>query len=784
MKILTLTKEGIMKYTNKFLGVLFMASFGFASCADDYSLLDYNVAKPEELAALEYLSGYDDLKTYVDRSASPNFKLGAGVTVSEYNEGGTVQRVAVANFDELTAGNAMKHASVVGNDGSMDFDPVTSFVTNAESFGQTVYGHTLAWHSQQNNRYLNNLIADFVDPDYVPELVPVTKTENRTCIIVESDDLAEAAWDTQFWLTFPDVRFKIDDTWELTMDVRADKEASIGTQLHGAPGAYEHYAAIGNVDFTTEWTQFSASGTFTQIDQDNDPNAIVYSIALNLNDFSSANKYYFDNISFILNGEELVVNGNCDDLTNSTNFVSKEKRGDMLPSTIVDSYEYTVMEEVPTTAEVERTCILVETKDMVSAAWDSQFWFTFPDVRFKVGDTWELSMEVRAENEASIGTQLHGNPGDYEHYAAIGNVNFTTEWESFKASGTFTQIDQDNDPNAIVYSIALNLNDFQKANKYYFDNISFILNGEELVVNGDLDGDDMTNFVAKEYPAGVGSPARKVNSYTVEVPGGRTPQTPEEKRDTLTWAMDNWISGMMAATKGKVVAWDAVNEPISGQDLDGDGFYDLWSTENPAGKDHFYWTDYLGNEDYVRMVIAKAREYYTGTEPLKLFINDFNLESDWDGNQKLKSLIHWIKVWESDGVTKIDGIGTQMHVSCYADTKTQESKQAAVVEMFKLMAATGKLVKVSELDMTYIDASGNEVPTANMTEEQHKAMSAYYTFIIKKYFELIPAEQQYGITQWSLTDDGWRGKTPVGLWSTEYRRKHVYAGFADGLAGK
>lgn len=38
-----------MKYTNNFLGALCIATLGFASCADDYSLLDYNVAKPEEL---------------------------------------------------------------------------------------------------------------------------------------------------------------------------------------------------------------------------------------------------------------------------------------------------------------------------------------------------------------------------------------------------------------------------------------------------------------------------------------------------------------------------------------------------------------------------------------------------------------------------------------------------------------------------------------------------------------------------------------------------------------
>ena len=62
---------------------------------------------------------------------------------------------------------------------------------------------------------------------------------------------------------------------------------------------------------------------------------------------------------------------------------------------------------------------------------------------------------------------------------------------------------------------------------------------------------------------------------------------------------------------------------------------------------------------------------------------------------------------------------------------------------------------------------------------------------VKKYFEIIPVAQQYGITQWCATDapgapgdSNWRGGEPVGLWDSNYNRKHTYAGFADGLAGK
>ncbi len=54
--------------------------------------------------------------------------------------------------------------------------------------------------------------------------------------------------------------------------------------------------------------------------------------------------------------------------------------------------------------------------------------------------------------------------------------------------------------------------------------------------------------------------------------------------------------------------------------------------------------------------------------------------------------------------------------------------------MFEILAKSGKLVKVSELDMGYVDESGTVVLTKDMTEEQHKAMAEYYKFIVKKYF--------------------------------------------------
>ena len=273
----------------------------------------------------------------------------------------------------------------------------------------------------------------------------------------------------------------------------------------------------------------------------------------------------------------------------------------------------------------------------------------------------------------------------------------------------------------------------------------------------------------------------------------------EEKRDTLIWAMDHWIAGMMEATDGFVTAWDVVNEALSGDGDDGQGNYPLQhnSSRNtdPTSVQNglFFWQDDMGDLEYVRTAVKSARKHFKGDpSELKLFINDYNLESNWDDNKKLKSLINWIKKWEADGETYIDGIGTQMHITCYEDENVQKSMEEHIVKMFTLMAETGKLVRVSELDMGYKRGSGqwggNNLTTAQVTAEEHQKMADYYEFILNKYFEIVPPAQQYGFCQWCTTDapsnSGWRKNEPVGIWTLNYKeRKTVYKGFAQGLAG-
>lgn len=260
-------------------------------------------------------------------------------------------------------------------------------------------------------------------------------------------------------------------------------------------------------------------------------------------------------------------------------------------------------------------------------------------------------------------------------------------------------------------------------------------------------------------------------------------KTPQEKAEILSKAMESWIAGMMDACKvgGEVYvkSWDVVNEPIDNESCD-----DLRRSNNgKPSDDEIYWPEYLG-DNYPRIVIKYARQY--GGDDLNLFINDYALEIPGKEN-KVETLIRYIEQWEEDGITHIDGIGTQMHVSYSLDPDYQKRQEECVVNMFKKLAATGKLVKISELDMGVIEGeSRKKIFLPEVTEEMNQRMAEYYKFIIKAYFDNVPKNQRYGIFHWSPIDAPvgsgiWREGEPIGLWNQNYQRKITYVGFAEGL---
>ena len=711
---------------NKYIISALVCPFVLGSCAD-WDDWKYDVEKPQTIAQYEYLNDYAPLKEYLDRGAHPGFKVSAALGVDEFNQQGPLFRLAAHNFDEIVAGNAMKMASCVNDQGVMDFSKVSSFVTAAEDAGVSIYGHTLAWHAQQPKKWLEKLLADKeldIDPnEKVEQEVKTQSFEGLSKFpfyvmgyepeIINGVLTSKCDEWHQYFVVDGLSGLEEGKTYKVTAMIRATKEHTINVQFGNWGNLAEAKMKIG-----TEWKECSVEMQCPPV----------------TSGFSVFQPGSFD-------GTIEIKWVRVSKLETPAMEVEQEVKYQTYQDGPFPYYQMGCAPDV-----INGSIHFVPTGD-----W-SQF-FCLPGLALTPGN-YAVDVEIKSTKSGNIKmTVQNGWGGDAE--SCDGTVALKEGWTTARFKMTLEQ----------------------------GGNYDFILKPETFDATLDLKSVTIKKIV-------------KMNSI---------PLTPQEKSDTLTWAMNKWISGMMQATEGKVKAWDLINEAISGGG-NVNGFYALQteatSEHNPQD---FYWQDYFTPEMYGPIVEKAARDAYaavegTNPEDLKLFINDYNLESDWDNNQKVKSLVYWIGVWEKKGKelgwnTKIDGIGSQMHISYYENEQTLESKKKAIQNMLKIMAETGKLVRISEIDMGYVDKDGKDVTTAQLEKlpieervAKEKAMAEHYKWIIEQYFKIVPVSQQYGICQWCLTDSptdsGWRPGQPVGLWNLNYQRKPAYGGFADGLANK
>ncbi len=100
--------------------------------------------------------------------------------------------------------------------------------------------------------------------------------------------------------------------------------------------------------------------------------------------------------------------------------------------------------------------------------WDNQFWIQSPQ-SWKSGTQLKIHFRYKASQNAKTNTQIHKqNPSDYLIWHAIGDINFTTEWQEF--DGTMTM----GDDMAGGWSIAFNLNaEVRDPVDFYFDDLSW-----------------------------------------------------------------------------------------------------------------------------------------------------------------------------------------------------------------------------------------------------------------------------------------------------------------------
>ena len=272
------------------------------------------------------------------------------------------------------------------------------------------------------------------------------KNESRG-IAVSSQDKVKDAWESQFFIKFNEV-MPVGTKVHVQFDCKADKAATIGTQAHAAPGSYKGNNAIGQVAFTAEWATFTKD--FDVTDEG------MQSIAFNLNDLAAANTYYFDNFGVwvqkpapVEDWVDIVVNGNMESDDASCFYVTEQGVGGPYVAKFTENI-----------GKDGSKAIKIQSADKPANAWDTQFFVRLP-YQLPAGTKYKISFDIKADAAAKSSTQIHTEPGGWKGNA-FGDVNFTTEWQSFEKEGNVA---------ADMQTFVFNLAELATANVYIFDNV-------------------------------------------------------------------------------------------------------------------------------------------------------------------------------------------------------------------------------------------------------------------------------------------------------------------------
>ena len=275
------------------------------------------------------------------------------------------------------------------------------------------------------------------------------------------------------------------------------------------------------------------------------------------------------------------------------------------------------------------------------------------------------------------------------------------------------------------------------------------------------------------------------NVKVSHTPDNHRDQTKQEKNDTIRYALNKWCDGLMEANAGRIKSFDLIDKPLDSKAEIEPGILDLKHSD-----EKIFWQDYLedgtytGSELYgatVSKAASAAFERHGGNPAdLKFFI----CESGLDDQKRLESLQYWISKWESHGA-KIDGINAELNLTYSEDETAQAATVATVNTLLNNLAKTGKLIRLSNFDIKYQDATGAPVSPTNITDAQRQKLADFYGYVIKAYMNTIPSAQQGGICKSNMVDTS---SDPVGLWSVDSKmdwvRTATYEAFCKALSGQ
>ena len=229
--------------------------------------------------------------------------------------------------------------------------------------------------------------------------------------------------------------------------------------------------------------------------------------------------------------------------------------------------------------------------------------------------------------------------------------------------------------------------------------------------------------------------------------------------DELKTVMKNHIIQVMSHFKGKMYAWDVVNEAIKTDTDAGDG--------NPRMRNTVFQR--LLGDEYIDIAFRIAHEQ---DPSIKLYYNDYSIDAD---NDKADFLYEMLKGMVQRGVP-IDGVGFQMHIG----TPNNIATAAEVAKNMQRIADLGLEVIISEMDINL--CGGRDA--AWQQSLYHDIVSA-----------CVNQPACSAITFWGLNDrsswlNSWKGAGCSGekpmplLLDDNYQKKETYTEVFNALIGR
>lgn len=736
-----------MKYLNNKLIGLAMLGMTAMACTDEYNC-NLQVEKPEDVAVNEYLASFDLLKSYISRGTDSPFKLTANMASTDFVAKEIAYSTILNNFDGLDIGGSFAPITSVKEDDTYDFGGMQLVADAAQEAGVTLYGGTLCSNQEQRAAYYDELIQ--------PEIIPIVPEKGKTVICdFENDEIGAV-----YTMSNGSQAVVEDDP-----DGKTGKTLHIGTDNDKANNSYPV--------FNVKLPEGRKLGDYV--------NLVIDMRIVNQDGI------YGQGMKVFINGQEFHIGVNAQGFGCNPNIWNRgaiiklndsQAPGFKLPDNLKDLTEFTLavgshsggaqyyLDNIIMNYEVEGGGVTT-----IDFEGDN------------VGITYPMSngnQSVVENNPQGDGKVLH--VGTAAAPCSYSYPKFTVKLQEGRTLGDYTGISLD------MYLIAgkggwgssmrviINGQEFNsgkgpfnfgcEADKWGKDliHITFLKEGETAEPGQIVIPNSMKDLTEIELAVGSGSGEWHAYIDNIKLHWKAAdiiiPVPEEEKPKIFTKELEKWIGGMIDAGGETVKAWNIVGEPL----------------DNTINENTFDWAKYLGKEGYARTAVALARD--TAKIDLDLFVSN-TIEQSEDIVGKCGQLIELVKSWEADNTTKIDGYNILLHANYSQNADVQKDNETAIVNLFTKLATTGKLIRISDFSMTMVNKEGNAIPCSELSFEDRTIAAEYCTFIIKKYFDLIPVDKQYGISISRLTESG--NSTLICPWDAKYNRTGMYVGIVDGL---